>query len=60
MPFKWSIRVDQQRAEHPVPSRVSMKSERSMGKPMNFRDGQHSTEQRFDFIPVGFILGTVV
>ena len=39
-------RVDQQRAESPVPSCVSMKSDHSMGAVMDFKDGHHSTDQR--------------
>ncbi|XP_070297910.1 NACHT, LRR and PYD domains-containing protein 3-like, partial [Salvelinus sp. IW2-2015] len=39
-PFK------QERSASPVPSCVSMKSDWSMGKPINFREGDLSTEQR--------------
>ncbi|XP_078147757.1 uncharacterized protein LOC139910473 isoform X2 [Centroberyx gerrardi] len=37
--------VQQERADSPVPSCVSMKSDRSMSHPIHFKDGQHSTEQ---------------
>ena len=40
------VRVDQQRAESPVPSCVSMKSDQSIGGYLDFKDGQHSTDQR--------------
>ncbi|XP_075996494.1 protein NLRC3-like isoform X3 [Genypterus blacodes] len=39
-------KVHQQRADSPVPSCVSMKSDRSMGEPLNFSDGQKSAEER--------------
>uniref|UniRef100_UPI003AAD327F uncharacterized protein n=1 Tax=Centroberyx gerrardi TaxID=166262 RepID=UPI003AAD327F len=38
--------VQQERADSPVPSCVSMKSDQSMDYPIMFKDGQHSTEQR--------------
>ncbi|XP_078139886.1 uncharacterized protein LOC139913137 isoform X2 [Centroberyx gerrardi] len=38
--------VQQERPDSPVPSCVSMKSDWSMGRPIEFKDGQHSTEQR--------------
>uniref|UniRef100_UPI003AAAA86C uncharacterized protein isoform X1 n=1 Tax=Centroberyx gerrardi TaxID=166262 RepID=UPI003AAAA86C len=37
--------VQQERADSPVPSCVSMKSDQSMDPPLAFKDGQHSTEQ---------------
>ena len=40
------VRVDQQRAESPVPSCVSMKSDQSKGRYMDFKDGHHSTDHR--------------
>ncbi|KAM4609856.1 uncharacterized protein ACJ7VT_013186 [Polymixia lowei] len=39
-------RVQQERPDSPVPSCVSMKSDRSMDQPIVFKDGRHSTEQR--------------
>ncbi|KAM4623977.1 protein NLRC3-like [Polymixia lowei] len=39
-------RVQQERPDSPVPSCVSMKSDRSMKKLILFKDGRHSTEQR--------------
>ncbi|KAM3870716.1 uncharacterized protein ACN63O_004795 [Diretmus argenteus] len=36
----------QERADSPVPSCVSMKSDQSMEHPLGFKDGHHSTEQR--------------
>ncbi|KAM4624390.1 NACHT, LRR and PYD domains-containing protein 3-like [Polymixia lowei] len=39
-------RVQQERPDSPVPSCVSMKSDWSMGIPILFKDGRHSTEQR--------------
>ncbi|KAM4606029.1 uncharacterized protein ACJ7VT_016300 [Polymixia lowei] len=39
-------RVQQERPDSPVPSCVSMKSDRSMDQPIEFKDGRHSTEQR--------------
>ncbi|KAM4623662.1 NLR family CARD domain-containing protein 3-like [Polymixia lowei] len=39
-------RVQQERPDSPVPSCVSMKSDQSMGHPLVFKDGRHSTEQR--------------
>ncbi|KAM4633623.1 protein NLRC3-like isoform 1-T1 [Polymixia lowei] len=38
-------RVQQERPDSPVPSCVSMKSDRSMDKVVDFKDGRHSTEQ---------------
>ncbi|XP_075995081.1 uncharacterized protein LOC142989438 isoform X1 [Genypterus blacodes] len=38
--------VHQQRADSPVPSCVSMKSDWSMGEPVNFKDGQKAAEER--------------
>ncbi|XP_073323456.1 uncharacterized protein [Pagrus major] len=38
--------VQQQRTDSPAPSRVSMKSDWSMGWPVNFKDGDHSAEER--------------
>ncbi|XP_071390664.1 NACHT, LRR and PYD domains-containing protein 12-like [Centroberyx affinis] len=38
--------MQQERAESPVPSCVSMKSDEFMDHPLLFKDGQHSTEQR--------------
>ncbi|KAM4610429.1 uncharacterized protein ACJ7VT_013683 [Polymixia lowei] len=38
--------VQQERPDSPVPSCVSMKSDRSMDQPIVFKDGRHSTEQR--------------
>ncbi|XP_052364573.1 NACHT, LRR and PYD domains-containing protein 3-like isoform X22 [Oncorhynchus keta] len=38
--------IKQERPASPVPSCVSMKSDWSMGKPINFREGDFSTEQR--------------
>ncbi|XP_072567203.1 uncharacterized protein [Paramormyrops kingsleyae] len=35
-----------ERADSPVPSCVSMKSDRSMGAPLNFREGPFPTDQR--------------
>ncbi|CAL8237766.1 unnamed protein product [Boreogadus saida] len=39
-------RVQQQRADSPGPSCVSMKSDRSMGEPWNFKDRNQSIEER--------------
>ncbi|XP_075996489.1 protein NLRC3-like isoform X2 [Genypterus blacodes] len=39
-------KVHQQRADSPVPSCVSMKSDWSMDHPLNFSDGQKSAEER--------------
>ena len=39
-------RVQQQRADSPEPSCVSMKSDSSMMKPVNFNDGNQSIEGR--------------
>ncbi|CAL8393220.1 unnamed protein product [Boreogadus saida] len=36
----------QERADSPGPSCVSMKSDRSMDKPVNFKDGNQSVEER--------------
>ncbi|KAM4634878.1 protein NLRC3-like isoform 2-T2 [Polymixia lowei] len=38
--------VQQERPDSPVPSCVSMKTDRSMELPIGFKDGRHSTEQR--------------
>ncbi|XP_075995083.1 protein NLRC3-like isoform X3 [Genypterus blacodes] len=38
--------VHHQRADLPVPSCVSMKSDWSMGEPVNFKDGQKAAEER--------------
>ncbi|XP_064866937.1 NLR family CARD domain-containing protein 3-like isoform X1 [Oncorhynchus nerka] len=38
--------IKQERPASPVPSCVSMKSDWSMGEPLNFREGDFSTEQR--------------
>ncbi|XP_064871367.1 NLR family CARD domain-containing protein 3-like isoform X2 [Oncorhynchus nerka] len=38
--------IQQERPASPVPSCVSMKSHQSMGQPINFREGDFSTEQR--------------
>ncbi|KAK6291417.1 hypothetical protein J4Q44_G00381830, partial [Coregonus suidteri] len=38
--------IKQERPASPVPSCVSMKSDRSMGIPIEFREGDFSTEQR--------------
>ncbi|XP_042170508.1 NLR family CARD domain-containing protein 3-like, partial [Oncorhynchus tshawytscha] len=38
--------IQQERPASPVPSCVSMKSDRSMGLPIEFREGDFSTEQR--------------
>ncbi|KAM4598744.1 uncharacterized protein ACJ7VT_022165 [Polymixia lowei] len=38
-------RFQQERPDSPVPSCVSMKSDRSMRHPIGFKDGRHSTEQ---------------
>ncbi|XP_078147766.1 protein NLRC3-like isoform X4 [Centroberyx gerrardi] len=43
---KAESRIQQERADSPVPSCVSMKSDWSMDPPLLFKDGQHSTEQR--------------
>ncbi|XP_064871461.1 NLR family CARD domain-containing protein 3-like [Oncorhynchus nerka] len=40
--------IKQERPASPVPSCVSMKSDRSMNKPIEFRDGDFSTEQRYN------------
>ncbi|XP_076021155.1 NACHT, LRR and PYD domains-containing protein 3-like isoform X6 [Genypterus blacodes] len=39
-------KVHQQRADSPVPSCVSMKSDRSMPEPFSFTDGQKAAEER--------------
>ncbi|CAL8298299.1 unnamed protein product [Gadus morhua 'NCC'] len=39
-------RVQQERADSPVPSCVSMKSDRSMDYPLDFKDGRPSREER--------------
>ncbi|CAL8240354.1 unnamed protein product [Merluccius merluccius] len=39
-------RVQQERADSPGPSCVSMKSDHSMGQPENFKDGNQSVEKR--------------
>ncbi|CAL8384675.1 unnamed protein product [Gadus morhua 'NCC'] len=39
-------RVQQERADSPGPSCVSMKSDSSMAKPLNFKDGNQSIEKR--------------
>ncbi|CAL8249266.1 unnamed protein product [Merluccius merluccius] len=39
-------RVQQERADSPGPSYVSMKSDWSMGEPFNFKDGNQSIEKR--------------
>ncbi|CAL8297582.1 unnamed protein product [Merluccius merluccius] len=41
-------RVQQERADSPGPSCVSMKSDRSMGHPVRFKDGNQSVEKRTD------------
>ncbi|XP_073323426.1 uncharacterized protein [Pagrus major] len=41
-----SLQPTQQRPDSPAPSRVSMKSDRSMNHPINFKDGDHSAEER--------------
>ncbi|XP_071369989.1 NACHT, LRR and PYD domains-containing protein 12-like [Centroberyx affinis] len=38
--------IQQERPDSPEPSCVSMKSDRSIGHYINFKDGQHSAEQR--------------
>ena len=38
--------VQQERADSPGPSCVSMKSDRSMGVPVTFKDGNQSIEKR--------------
>ena len=43
-----STRVDQQRAVSPVPSSVSISSEQSHDGLLDFKDGRHSTDQRFE------------
>ncbi|XP_078147768.1 protein NLRC3-like isoform X2 [Centroberyx gerrardi] len=43
---KAESRIQQERADSPVPSCVFMKSDASMDPPLEFKDGQHSTEQR--------------
>ncbi|XP_071205694.1 NLR family CARD domain-containing protein 3-like [Salvelinus alpinus] len=40
--------IKQERPASPVPSCVSMKSDRSMGPPISFREGDFSTEQRIE------------
>ena len=42
----YSRRVQQERADSPGPSCVSMKSDRSMDYPHDFRDGNQSIEKR--------------
>ncbi|KAK0153922.1 hypothetical protein N1851_003998 [Merluccius polli] len=42
----WFLRVQQERADSPVPSCVSMKSDHSMGIPARFKDGNQSIEKR--------------
>ncbi|KAM4597852.1 NACHT, LRR and PYD domains-containing protein 3-like [Polymixia lowei] len=39
-------KVQQERPDSPVLSCISMKSDRSMMDPMNFKDGNHTTKQR--------------
>ncbi|XP_042168592.1 uncharacterized protein LOC121842868 [Oncorhynchus tshawytscha] len=39
--------IKQERPASPVPSCVSMKSDRSMSQPLNLREGDFSTEQRY-------------
>ncbi|KAM4610430.1 NACHT, LRR and PYD domains-containing protein 12-like [Polymixia lowei] len=40
--------VQQERPDSPVPSCVSMKSDRSIDLPLHFRDGHRSTQQRLE------------
>ena len=47
-----STRSHHQRSEYPVSSAASMNSDWSMGRPIHFNYGHHSTEQWFDFIHV--------
>ncbi|XP_078138045.1 uncharacterized protein LOC139918857 [Centroberyx gerrardi] len=42
-------RIQQERPDSPEPSCVSMKSDRSIEEPIEFKHGRHSTEQRQDF-----------
>ena len=44
------ISVQQERADSPGPSCVSLKSDWSMDHPSNFRDGNQSIEKRWGFI----------
>ncbi|CAL8249264.1 unnamed protein product [Merluccius merluccius] len=44
----FSRRVQQERADSPEPSCVSMKSDRSMDEPARFKDGNQSVEKRTD------------
>ncbi|XP_023285577.1 NACHT, LRR and PYD domains-containing protein 12-like [Seriola lalandi dorsalis] len=41
-------RIDQQRPDSPVPSCVSLKSDHSVGHPLNFKDGRHPLDKRID------------
>ncbi|XP_064841886.1 NLR family CARD domain-containing protein 3-like [Oncorhynchus masou masou] len=43
--------IQQERPASPVPSCVSMKSDRSMDPPIKFREGDFSTEQRASLFP---------
>ncbi|CAL8325987.1 unnamed protein product [Boreogadus saida] len=43
---KTTLRVQQERADSPAPSCVSMKSDRSMDIPWDFKDGRPSREER--------------
>ena len=47
--FLFSERVQQQRADSPGPSCVSMKSDHSMRPPPTFKDGNQSIEKRWGF-----------
>ncbi|KAM9348489.1 uncharacterized protein ABDE67_010524 [Symphorus nematophorus] len=40
--------IHQQRPDSPVPSFVSMKSDRSMGHPISFKDEHHSVDKQVD------------
>uniref|UniRef100_A0A3B4Y694 B30.2/SPRY domain-containing protein n=1 Tax=Seriola lalandi dorsalis TaxID=1841481 RepID=A0A3B4Y694_SERLL len=44
----WCVcsRIDQQRPDSPVPSCVSLKSDHSVGHPLNFKDGRHPLDKR--------------
>ncbi|KAK0147400.1 hypothetical protein N1851_013126 [Merluccius polli] len=42
-----TLRVQQERADSPGPSCVSMKSDQSMDKPVTFNDGKQSTQKRW-------------
>ncbi|XP_064843292.1 NACHT, LRR and PYD domains-containing protein 3-like isoform X3 [Oncorhynchus masou masou] len=44
--IKTKSQIKQERPASPVPSCVSMKSDRSISQPLNFRKGDFSTEQR--------------